>query len=83
MLAVKAPGFGERKSSYLEDIAILTGGTVVKEEIGLQLDKVCIYTPPPPPPFPPPFPPSSGVAVYLCAQSPSWTINGGTVVGRG
>ncbi len=41
VLAVKAPGFGERKSSYLEDIAILTGGTVVKEEVGLQLDKVC------------------------------------------
>lgn len=40
VLAVKAPGFGERKSSYLEDIAILTGGTVVKEEVGLQLDKV-------------------------------------------
>ena len=38
--ALKAPGFGERKSSYLEDIAILTGGTVVKDEIGLSLDKV-------------------------------------------
>ena len=33
-------GFGERKSQYLEDIAILTGGTVVKEEVGLSLDKV-------------------------------------------
>ena len=38
--ALKAPGFGERKSQYLEDIAILTGGTVVKEEVGLSLDKV-------------------------------------------
>lgn len=40
VIAVKAPGFGERKSSYLEDIAILTGAQVVKEELGLQLDKV-------------------------------------------
>ena len=40
MIAVKAPGFGERKSSYLEDIAIMTGGQVVKEELGLSLDKV-------------------------------------------
>ena len=39
VIAVKAPGFGERKSSYLEDIAIMTGGTVVKEEVGLSLDK--------------------------------------------
>ncbi|XP_065878310.1 ruBisCO large subunit-binding protein subunit beta, chloroplastic [Euphorbia lathyris] len=38
--ALKAPGFGERKSQYLEDIAILTGGTVVREEVGLALDKV-------------------------------------------
>eukprot|EP00959_Pyramimonas_sp_CCMP1952_P224322 4690712-Pyramimonas_sp.AAC.1 len=40
IVAVKAPGFGERKSQYLEDIAILTGATVVKDEVGLQLDKV-------------------------------------------
>ena len=40
MVAVKAPGFGERKTSYLEDIAILTGAQVVKDETGLQLDKV-------------------------------------------
>eukprot|EP00668_Euglena_longa_P001868 GGOE01002189.1.p1 GENE.GGOE01002189.1~~GGOE01002189.1.p1 ORF type:complete len:704 (-),score=220.73 GGOE01002189.1:366-2330(-) len=38
--AIKAPGFGERKTQYLEDIAILTGGTVVKAELGLQLSKV-------------------------------------------
>jgi chaperonin GroEL len=40
LIAVKAPGFGERKSSYLEDIAILTGAQVVKDELGLALDKV-------------------------------------------
>ena len=38
--ALKAPGFGDRKSQYLEDIAILTGGTVVKEELGLNLSNV-------------------------------------------
>lgn len=38
--ALKAPGFGERKSQYLDDIAILTGGTVIRDEIGLALDKV-------------------------------------------
>ncbi|VAI41149.1 unnamed protein product [Triticum turgidum subsp. durum] len=37
--AIKAPGFGERKSQYLDDIATLTGGTVIREEIGLSLDK--------------------------------------------
>jgi chaperonin GroEL len=39
VVAVKAPGFGERKTSYLEDIAILTGGTLVKDELGISLDK--------------------------------------------
>lgn len=39
VVAVKAPGFGERKTSYLEDIAILTGATLVKEELGISLDK--------------------------------------------
>ena len=39
VIAVKAPGFGERKTSYLEDIAILTGGTLVKDELGITLDK--------------------------------------------
>ncbi|CAN8253011.1 unnamed protein product [Cochlearia groenlandica] len=38
--ALKAPGFGERKSQYLDDIAALTGATVVREEVGLQLEKV-------------------------------------------
>ncbi|KAK4339009.1 hypothetical protein RND71_040471 [Anisodus tanguticus] len=37
--ALKAPGFGERKSQYLDDIATLTGGTVIREELGLTLDK--------------------------------------------
>ncbi|KAI8002585.1 hypothetical protein LOK49_LG08G01272 [Camellia lanceoleosa] len=37
--ALKAPGFGERKSQYLVDIEILTGGTVIREEVGLTLDK--------------------------------------------
>lgn len=36
--ALKAPGFGERKSQYLDDIAILTGGTVIREDVGLSLD---------------------------------------------
>jgi len=39
VVALKAPGFGERRSSYLEDIAILTGATVVKDELGISLDK--------------------------------------------
>ncbi|KAJ4846259.1 hypothetical protein Tsubulata_025273 [Turnera subulata] len=38
--ALKAPGFGERKTQYLDDIAILTGGTVIRDELGLSLDKV-------------------------------------------
>ena len=38
VVAVKAPGFGERKTSYLEDIAILTGGQMVKEELGINLE---------------------------------------------
>ena len=36
--AVKAPGFGDRRKDMLQDIAILTGGTVVSEEVGLKLD---------------------------------------------
>lgn len=39
-LAVKAPGFGDRKKEMLEDIAVLTGGKVISEEVGLKLDKV-------------------------------------------
>lgn len=40
--AVKAPGFGDRRKSMLEDIAILTGGTVISEERGLTLEKTTI-----------------------------------------
>ncbi|CAA2977466.1 chaperonin 60 subunit beta 4, chloroplastic [Olea europaea subsp. europaea] len=38
--AIKAPAFGERKSHYLDDVAILTGGTVIRDDMGLTLEKV-------------------------------------------
>ncbi len=40
--AVKAPGFGDRRKAMLQDIAILTGGTVISEEVGLSLDKTTL-----------------------------------------
>ena len=40
--AVKAPGFGDRRKEMLKDIAILTGGTVIAEEVGLSLEKVTL-----------------------------------------
>ncbi|MBU6459646.1 MAG: chaperonin GroEL [Proteobacteria bacterium] len=40
--AVKAPGFGDRRKAMLEDIAILTGGTVIAEELGLSLEKITL-----------------------------------------
>ncbi|MEL0102355.1 MAG: chaperonin GroEL [Gammaproteobacteria bacterium] len=40
--AVKAPGFGDRRKAMLEDIAILTGGTVLSEEVGLSLEKATL-----------------------------------------
>ncbi|MFT5418878.1 MAG: chaperonin GroEL, partial [Gammaproteobacteria bacterium] len=40
--AVKAPGFGDRRKAMLEDLAILTNGTVITEEIGLSLEKVTL-----------------------------------------
>jgi chaperonin GroEL len=40
--AVKAPGFGERRKAMLQDIAILTGGQVVSEEVGLKLENVTL-----------------------------------------
>ena len=40
--AVKAPGFGDRRKAMLEDMAILTGGQVISEEVGLQLEKATI-----------------------------------------
>jgi len=41
-VAVKAPGFGDRRKAMLEDIAILTGGTVIAEEVGLKLEGVTL-----------------------------------------
>ncbi len=40
--AVKAPGFGDRRKAMLQDIAILTGGTVISSELGMELDKATI-----------------------------------------
>ncbi|MDZ3824649.1 MAG: chaperonin GroEL, partial [Pseudoxanthomonas sp.] len=40
--AVKAPGFGDRRKAMLEDMAILTGGQVISEEVGLQLEKASL-----------------------------------------
>lgn len=42
VLAVKAPGFGDRRKAMLEDIAILTGATVISEEVGRKLDSVTV-----------------------------------------
>jgi chaperonin GroEL len=42
VLAVKAPGFGDRRKEMLRDIAVLTGGTVISEEIGRKLDSVTL-----------------------------------------
>src|SRR3974377_1057615 len=41
-VAIKAPGFGERRKAMLQDIAILTGGQVVSEEVGLKLENVTL-----------------------------------------
>merc|ERR1719265_2957742 len=40
VIAVKAPGFGDRKTHYLEDIAILTGGTLVRADLGMRLENM-------------------------------------------
>ena len=40
--AVKAPGFGDRRKAMLQDIAVLTGGVVISEEIGLELEKATL-----------------------------------------
>ena len=42
--AVKAPGFGDRRKAMLEDMAVLTGGTVISEEVGLSLEKATLST---------------------------------------
>src|SRR3546814_8555581 len=39
-VAIKAPGFGERRKAMLEDMAVLTGGQVVSEEVGLKLESI-------------------------------------------
>ncbi len=44
VVAVKAPGFGDRRKAMLQDIAVLTGGQVVAEEVGLKLDQVGLET---------------------------------------
>ena len=40
VVAVKAPGFGDRRKAMLEDIAILTGGSVISEDLGIKLENV-------------------------------------------
>jgi len=42
MLAIKAPGFGDRRKAMLQDIAVLTGGTVITEELGRKLESVTL-----------------------------------------
>ncbi|MEB3186802.1 MAG: chaperonin GroEL [bacterium] len=42
VVAVKAPGFGDRRKAMLEDIAVLTGGTVISEDVGLKLENVTV-----------------------------------------
>ena len=42
MCAVKAPGFGDRRKAMLQDIAILTGGEVITEELGLDLKETTL-----------------------------------------
>ena len=43
IVAVKAPGFGDRRKAMLEDIAVLTGGTVISEEMGMKLDNTELH----------------------------------------
>ena len=42
VVAVKAPGFGDRRKAMLQDIAVLTGGTVISDEVGLSLEKATL-----------------------------------------
>jgi chaperonin GroEL len=42
--AVKAPGFGDRRKAMLEDIAVLTGGKVISEDLGIKLENVSWWT---------------------------------------
>ena len=61
-LAIKAPGFGDRRKAMLRDIAILTGGQVITEEMGRKLDSVCSKTWAAPPLVAPRTTPPSSVA---------------------
>ena len=45
VVAVKAPGFGDRRKAMLEDIAILTGGQVISEDLGIKLENVKLDRP--------------------------------------
>jgi chaperonin GroEL len=40
--AVKAPGFGDRRKAMLEDLAVLTGGTVISEDLGFKLENMTL-----------------------------------------
>ena len=42
VVAVKAPGFGDRRKAMLEDIAILTGGQVISEDLGIKLENITV-----------------------------------------
>jgi len=42
IIGIKAPGFGERKKDYLEDIAVITGATFVSSDVGITLDKITV-----------------------------------------
>jgi len=46
VLAIKAPGFGDRRKEMLQDIAALTGGQVISEETGRRLDSATVNVPP-------------------------------------
>ena len=41
--AVKAPGFGDRRKAMLEDIAILTGGQIIAEDLGIKLENITLH----------------------------------------
>ena len=53
--AVKAPGFGDRRKAMLEDIAVLTAGTMIAEDLGIKLENVSRERPRDPCPFWPPL----------------------------
>ena len=76
VLGVKAPGFGDRRKEMLRDIAILTGGQVISEEIGRKLDSVTLTRPGPGPPralATRTAPPSSRATATRRRSRPAWT----------